>query len=216
MRSIFLSYWSLTEALDWRCRFEPRISTEQAFGELRELCLAGRVPAIGWLTLDHPRGFKPLPNGYRPFLDPPLRPVIEDIPAGEWSDLLPHGDHQLLLKKTRLPVWSGVEISKELLIEAWLPVILQSKKENKPALVKPASPRQTVDQAAYQDRVAEFGKAHGRKPPIQTTKTGLEGDREWAKKNGISRADIGAWRRAALGEQKGGRPKNLLGNSANK
>jgi hypothetical protein len=74
------------------------------------------------------------------------------------------------------------------------------------------------NRAAYVRRVEEFRNAHqGRNPPVQTTQSGLlQGDREWATANGISRFDITQWRREVLGEQKGGRPKNSAGNSAKK
>jgi hypothetical protein len=72
-----------------------------------------------------------------------------------------------------------------------------------------SGPRQTGDLAAYENRIAEFRKKHGRDPPIQTTKTGLQGDREWAKDNGISRDDITKWRRDCLGTKTGGAPKKI-------
>jgi len=217
MRSIFASYWSLSEVIEWRCGFEPRISTEQAFNELRELCFAGHIPALGDRTLDHPRGPKPLPDDYRPFLDPPLHPgdVVEDIPACEWPDLFSRGDSQLYCTKTRLPVWRRVEIAKELLIPAWLPIIEQSEKENRSISVESASsPRQTGGLTDYQNRVAEFKKQHGRNPPLETTKAGLQGDRAWAVENKVPRSVMEGWRRGLPDKPSPGRPKNSAENSS--
>jgi hypothetical protein len=77
-----------------------------------------------------------------------------------------------------------------------------------------SGPRQTGDRSAYETRVAEFQKAHGRNPPLQTTKMGVQGDREWAAKNGVSRADIEKWRQELLVEPtRRGRPRNSAGNS---
>jgi hypothetical protein len=60
--------------------------------------------------------------------------------------------------------------------------------------------------AAYVRRVAEFDKDHpGRIPPVQITKSGLEGDREWAIREGISRDEITKFRREIL-KTKLGRP----------
>jgi hypothetical protein len=55
----------------------------------------------------------------------------------------------------------------------------------------------------YAARVAELGHA----PPVQTTKLGTEGDREWATKERITRVEIAALRRDILGEVRRGRPK---------
>jgi hypothetical protein len=209
MRSFFVTWWSLADALDWRCGFEPRISTEGAFAELRELCLAGRVKAIGIPCPDHPlsvqRIIELVAIGYRPFLDPPRPREHEDIPAGEWAILFPL-DRRLYWTSTRLPAWSDVELDKGALVSAWLPIAERAK-----TVVAAGT------QSDYEIRVEEFRKAHqDRNPPIQSTKVGLQGDREWATENRISRADITRWRRAVLGEQKGGRPKNSTGNSAKK
>lgn len=67
--------------------------------------------------------------------------------------------------------------------------------------------------AAYEMRVAQIRELHGRNPPIQTTKGGLQGDREWAAANGISRPQSVKWRRELLERQSRGRPKNSAGNS---
>jgi hypothetical protein len=68
-------------------------------------------------------------------------------------------------------------------------------------------PQAVVDRSAYEARIAKFNTDHGRDPPLQTTKNGLEGDREWAVRNRISRKDITSWRRELL-QQKIGRPKS--------
>jgi hypothetical protein len=66
-----------------------------------------------------------------------------------------------------------------------------------------------VNRSAYETRVAEFQKAHGRNPPIQTTKTGVQGDREWAVANGVSRPDIERWRRELLERPTRGAPQKF-------
>lgn len=67
----------------------------------------------------------------------------------------------------------------------------------------------------YIDRVAEF-KEKGRLPPIQTTKDGIIGDREWAVANRVSRDDIKKLRDELLPTRSLGRRPNSAGNSAGK
>jgi hypothetical protein len=78
------------------------------------------------------------------------------------------------------------------------------------AIITPASPDK---RAAYETRVTDFRKLHDRDPPIQTTKSGVQGDREWAVENRVSRPDIEKWRGELLGPQLRGRPRNSPGNS---
>jgi len=81
-------------------------------------------------------------------------------------------------------------------------------------------PEVCIEQAhrmTYDQRVAEFRKDHsGRNPPVQTTKDGLEGDREWAVRNGISRDEIARLREECLKTTLGRPPKNSTENSAKK
>jgi hypothetical protein len=65
---------------------------------------------------------------------------------------------------------------------------------------------------AYRSRVKEY-EAKGRNPPVQTTKAGDQGDREWAVERGVSREKITKWRKDSLGTLRRGRPKNSTGNS---
>lgn len=67
---------------------------------------------------------------------------------------------------------------------------------------------------AYRVRVEEAIARTNRPPPIQDTKTGEQGDREWAVERGISRKVITEWRRTVVGKQKAGRPRNPAENSA--
>jgi hypothetical protein len=61
---------------------------------------------------------------------------------------------------------------------------------------------------AYVRRIADFRKSHsGRNPPVQDTMDGLEGDREWATRNSISRSEITRLRGELL-KTKLGRPKS--------
>ena len=69
-------------------------------------------------------------------------------------------------------------------------------------------PPVAADRSAYEARIAKFRADRGRDPPLQTTKNGLEGDREWAARSSVSRKDVENWRREFLGRQKGGRPKS--------
>jgi len=74
---------------------------------------------------------------------------------------------------------------------------------------------QTDRRKNYEDRVAEFRKTGGN-PPIENTKGGIQGDREWAVQNGVPRGDIAQWRRELLDKSVRGRPKNPAGNSTGK
>lgn len=67
----------------------------------------------------------------------------------------------------------------------------------------------------YERRVADF-RERCRVPPLQTTKDGEQGDREWAAANGVPRDDIEAWRRELLGEKAPGRgrPRNRQENNS--
>ncbi len=67
----------------------------------------------------------------------------------------------------------------------------------------------------YRDRVAEF-ETKGSVPPLQTTKDGTIGDREWAAKNRVSRTQITAWRAELLPIRKRGRRTNSARNSSGK
>jgi hypothetical protein len=63
--------------------------------------------------------------------------------------------------------------------------------------------------AAYRRRVKEFRKRNS-VPPYQTNKDGVQGDLQWAVKNGVRRPDIVAWRRELLDKRAPGRgrPRN--------
>jgi len=69
--------------------------------------------------------------------------------------------------------------------------------------------RVSASKRDYKRRVAKHEKA-GRIPPIQTTKGGVQGDREWAHENGVSRANITDWRREFV-KARSGRPPNSAG-----
>lgn len=155
MKSIFLTYWSLQQALAWRCGFEPTAKIEEAFQELRELCRAGVVSAVGERTTDHPRGFTPFPEGYRPFLDPPLLPGArsEKIPASEWTDVFLGKDGDLLSSKTRLPIWWHVEVPKGFLVPAWLPIVELRQQHDGEA--RGRAPAQQI-RAPYRPDLAKF------------------------------------------------------------
>jgi hypothetical protein len=78
-----------------------------------------------------------------------------------------------------------------------------------PSAARRRSASQQKQWLAYKRRVASF-KKRDLDPPIQTTKAGEQGDREWATKNGVSRAVIAKWRRKMLKPSRG-RPRNSAG-----
>jgi hypothetical protein len=72
---------------------------------------------------------------------------------------------------------------------------------------------QATQLQAYKQRIAECEK-RGKTPPLETTKNGTTGDREWAAANKVPRTKIAAWRTELLAERKRGRPQNSAKNSA--
>jgi hypothetical protein len=85
----------------------------------------------------------------------------------------------------------------------------------------PAPPPETcieqTHRAAYERRLAEFRKDHpDQNPPLQKTKDGLNGDREWAAHNGISRDEIRRFRKELLKTKRGRPPQNSAENSSKK
>jgi hypothetical protein len=81
----------------------------------------------------------------------------------------------------------------------------------------PAVCVEQTHRAAYVRRVAKFQKDHsGRNPPVQKTKDGSEGDREWAANEGISRGEITRLRRELLKTKRGRPSKNPAENSSKK
>jgi hypothetical protein len=85
-------------------------------------------------------------------------------------------------------------------------IVAPGRKEPSPS---DSAPSNRKAKAAYQHRIAEFWK-RGSPPPLDTTKGGVMGDRQWAVKHGVPRADIMDWRRELLGERapRRGRPRN--------
>jgi hypothetical protein len=117
-------------------------------------------------------------------------------------------------------------LNDEVLARCWVPRKLAQRwfqrrdlpwpKQFDPVQPSPPS-RQVAGQtrrSAYQSRVEEIRKLYGRDPPLENTKSGIQGDREWAAANGISRPDIEMWRRELLWPQRRGRPRNSAANSA--
>ena len=85
----------------------------------------------------------------------------------------------------------------------------------------PAPPPETcieqTHRAAYERRLADFHKDHpDQNPPLQKTKDGLDGDREWAAHNGISRDEIRRFRKELLKTKRGRPPQNSAGNPPKK
>lgn len=158
MHSAFLSYWPISAALSWRVGFDPDVKTDDAFLELRDLCLAGLVPAIGMRTTDHPRGAKPFRDGYNLFLSPALPPpaLIEDIPAEEWADVFVGVDGNLCSNSLRLPCWVRVELPKEMLVPAWLPIIEKRRDERGAGARGRKQGTGAIDDAAVLAAVAEI------------------------------------------------------------
>ena len=68
----------------------------------------------------------------------------------------------------------------------------------------------------YAKRVAEF-RARGEEPPLETTKSGVLGDLQWAPQHGVSRPDVKRWREEEGVKAERGRPsKNRQRKSAEK
>jgi hypothetical protein len=63
----------------------------------------------------------------------------------------------------------------------------------------------------YDERVAEHQRLHGGAPPLETTKSGVQGDREWAVQNGVSRPVVEKWHRELPGARGRGAPKKRQG-----
>jgi len=145
MRSIFVSCWSLDDALNWRSiNFEPHVSMNQAFDELRALCISSRVQALGLRAGYHPKlPLPPLP--WKPFAEPPCS---ESIPSAEWEDysLALDSDHRvsgLNFTSVGLAAWTNVEFDRDPLVLAWLPVIEASKQLSVSAT--PQSPSEAAE-----------------------------------------------------------------------
>jgi hypothetical protein len=86
-----------------------------------------------------------------------------------------------------------------------------------PSVLSPEVCMEEAHRVAYVRRVAEFQKDHpDQNPPVQKTKGGLEGDREWAAHEGISRDEITRLRRELLKTERGRPRKNSAENSAKK
>ena len=128
MRSIFTYWWSLADALAWRLSFEPKISLEQAFDELRALGADGHAHAIGirfFCRLDRPPAREP----FAPLQS--LDDLPEEIPSDEWPGPSAELDNQrpigrLVTTYTHLPAWGRVEIARDALVEAWRPLISEA------------------------------------------------------------------------------------------
>jgi hypothetical protein len=114
--------WSLDDALNWRCsNFEPHVSMNQAFDELRELCTSSRAQAWGQRARD------PLSV---PLSAPPRPPHGKLIPSEGWEDYSRAPDRVGVLNFTsiRLPAWVRVEFDTYALAFAWH-AFIEARKE---------------------------------------------------------------------------------------
>src|SRR5262252_7014171 len=107
MRSFFVVGWSLPNALEWRRSFEPNVSVEQAFSELRALGTAGCVRAIGVRLIYRPDRL-PAREPFAPLSS--VDDLLEEIPADEWAALSLELDNQrptgdLITTYFHLPAW---------------------------------------------------------------------------------------------------------------
>jgi hypothetical protein len=127
--------WSLVDAIGWRQRYLQMdgVSPQEAFSELRRLCLGTRVRAIGNRAADHPFGasYQLLPEGYRPFVDPPPPLVPEEIPSWEWASLVyEHGQNRLFWTTTGFLAWFDVKFQEgRKLAIAWRDSWLKTSKQ---------------------------------------------------------------------------------------
>jgi len=152
-------------------------------------------------------------NGNRELIDHPRDWEIE------WPGAKPRGDYDSEAYAKRPFEWGqhdhpylykDLEISRS----AWnaLEALIQSPVRR--AVIDDAVRQSEDKRIAYEQRIAKF-KKDGKNPPLETTKAGTLGDREWAVENGVPRDVVEGWR-AELLATKRGRPKNSAGNSAGK
>ena len=137
-RSGYHIIWPLADALKWRCSEFDR-SIDEAFGELAQLCGDGRIKAVGIFTGSHPTRPMDWPKHDiwqgPPTSHPINTPMLGDIPAAEWADLLyvldenQRSTSSLKYASVRLPAWKGVEFDRDPLVELWLLIPSQYKEE---------------------------------------------------------------------------------------
>ena len=130
--------WPLADALKWRCSEFDR-SIDEAFGELAQLCGDGRIKAVGIFTGSHPTRPMDWPKHDiwqgPPTSHPINTPMLGDIPATDWADLLYVLDENqrptssLKYASVRLPAWKGVEFDRDPLVELWRLIPPQYKEE---------------------------------------------------------------------------------------
>jgi len=133
---------TLAEALSWRRKFDPDISTDQAFDELRAVCSpqhakdgdhwrvwasgksAGWRPMQGWRSGNLPE-YRPLEDANHP---PTHHPEAHPIPTEEWPNLaLPSPEDidagKLDYEYERTVAWVDVRFPRDELIVVWRPLI---------------------------------------------------------------------------------------------
>lgn len=121
------NFISLSSIIDWRVN--QGVTKKKAFTELCHLCWSGKIRAIGIRTNLHPKGPKPLPEGYSPYIDPPIHrdDILEVIPEHDWKYLwLPTYRHDsdlyskdgLFSDRLHLAIWISVEFPQKV-ISIW-------------------------------------------------------------------------------------------------
>ena len=132
----------LADALSWRRKHDPKISNEEAFNELRNVCSpthamdgeqwlvwasgneSGWRPMLGWRSANLPE-YRPLENPDHPLVH---HPDARPIPASEWPDLALSAAEEnaagnLDYARERTPAWADVHFPRDELIAVWLPLI---------------------------------------------------------------------------------------------
>ncbi len=195
---------SIADIADW-------IATERGISDRRDVIL--------------------LAQGYDDLLNAMLSGEFDHDGRSRILNLMPHSERLRLdvdtLRNMREFYVGTSMVSDEVLPRCWVPRELARRwflrrdlpwpGHFDPVLTATAPNDKTsarTDRATYEKRIADFRKLYGRDPPIQSTKSGLQGDREWAAANGISRPEIAKWRLELLGRKIGGRPRNEAGNSS--
>jgi hypothetical protein len=208
-------HWPLADALAWRLQWQ--CSLNEAFGELAQICLEGRVQAIGVSIGSHPE--RPsdwdFPS-YLPFVDPPSAipvgtPGLGLIPADHWSDFCPVLDHDqhptsgLDYASVRLPAWRNVEFDRDALVLVWRPKI--QKQANTADVDAHSKPRLDIPKKVLMEHLDAIKQKGG---PIPAADSLLPGIANTYNQYHVTREDVRAVHKEVFGDlRRGRRPKQI-------
>jgi hypothetical protein len=200
-------YWSLPEAIAWRLRRLPACTPLQAIGELKDLTGAVRIGAVAESA--NPRWPEDRKKKYQRANIGALVALTTDLLAEVNFELDVDAtgapvDFSITWKRAGILAFSAPRTERDPLIVAWLALLDQPPPE--PASEAPAEPIQEApaepvqeamideDECRYLKRIKKFGipDKQGRWLPLRTLKRSphVEGDEEWRKRKGISRAKM--------------------------